>query len=531
MQLHPDRGRFVELLERTGAAVLCASFLTDTLTPLVALNRLGPHPLGRFLLESADHGGRLGRFSFVGSGGAALVAFEEGLARVYEAGEGGAPLVETERRAVADPIAYLRDRWRALELPESAVRELLAPLFPHADDVPPFVGGAVGFFGYDLVRTIEPLGPGRPATLPGWMGAYLLADAVVVFDHFRGTGYLLTLARRRPGETARQAHDRAAGRLQAVWERLAVPSGRDPGPAFAQAGAAPGGLEGGTAGLEEEDPAFEAAVRQARRHIEAGDVFQVVLSREVVAPCRRPPLEVFRHLRAINPSPYMFYLEIPDPRSGSPGPLHLVGASPEVMVRSQQERAMLRPIAGTRPRGRDAAEQARLESELASDPKELAEHMMLVDLGRNDLGRVCRYGTVEVSRLLEIERYSHVTHLVSQVQGVLRPGQDAFDLLRATFPAGTVTGAPKVRAMQVIDALEASGRGPYAGTVGYFSASGNADHCITIRTLAIYGERAVVRAGAGIVADSDPRRELRETQHKARAMLSALAATGEVHAG
>ena len=481
------------------------TFIADGLTPVAALARVGPHPLGRFLLESAEQQERVGRYSFVGVNVRELIAFSAGTGYAFRHHVRDGLIYEAERWRSRDPLAELRRRLEALRT------------VPHPD-LPPFFGGAVGFLGYDVVRTIERLGEVRPDPLDSWMAAFLVTDMVVAFDHFRRTAYLAALAPREPGESPERTYDRACARLEEGWSRL-VERPRDAldaefleAPPPSPAPAVP------------EDEAFEAAVQRAKRYIAAGDIFQVVLSRQQSLPCLEPPLRVYRRLRSINPSPYMFYLEIADPRR-SGRPLYLVGASPEVMVRLTGRRAMLRPIAGSRPRGCCEAEEQELARQLAADPKELAEHMMLVDLGRNDLGRVCRFGTVRVARLLEVERYSHVMHLVSEVEGELAEGLDAFDLMRAAFPAGTVTGAPKVRAMEIIDELETSGRGPYAGAVGYFAANGDADSCITIRTLAIRAGVAYARAGAGIVADSDPRRELAETHHKASALLSALAAS------
>ncbi|HBY94431.1 MAG TPA: anthranilate synthase component I, partial [Chloroflexi bacterium] len=265
---------------------------------------------------------------------------------------------------------------------------------------------------------------------------------------------------------------------------------------------------------------FEGAVRAAKEHIAAGDIFQVVLSHRLSRRTQADPFDVYRALRRLNPSPYLFFLDFGPQASGER--TVLVGSSPEMMARLVGRRAEVYPIAGTRPRGADAAEDERLAAELAADPKERAEHVMLVDLGRNDLGRVCEYGSIHVPELMRVERYSHVMHLVSRVAGTLRPELDAYDLVRATFPAGTVSGAPKVRAMEIIDELESVRRGPYAGAVGYFGFNGNMDTCITIRTIIMQGENAYLQAGAGIVADSDPTREWEETLHKARALGVAI---------
>ena len=519
MEPSPSRSAFVERFGSLGAGLVVAPFLCDGLTPVAALLRLGPNPLGRFLLESAEQGGHAGRFSFVGTASAGLAAFEPGVGHLYRAHARDGWVYEADRWESRDPVGELRRLVGPWRLPEAALGAVLAEAGVSPADRPPFLGGAVGFLGYDVVRTLERLGQGPPPAVETWMAAYLLADTVVAFDHFTRVGYAVAVAHWPPGADPGAAYDEAVERLDIVWQQLHGAAHGESLRALADA------LEVPTrraALAEPRDDRFQEGVRIARRYIRAGDIFQVVLSREMVVPCPDPPLHVYRRLRAINPSPYMFFLEVADPRPRG-RPLHLVGASPEVMVRLQGERAVVRPIAGTRRRGREPGEDESLARELRDDPKELAEHMMLVDLARNDLGRVCRYGTVQVSRLLEIERYSHVMHLVSEVEGRLAPGLDAFDLVKATFPAGTVTGAPKVRAMEIIDELEASGRGPYAGAVGYFSVTGDADACITIRTLAIRASRAHARAGAGIVADSDPERELWETHNKASAMLAAVA--------
>jgi anthranilate synthase component 1 len=337
----------------------------------------------------------------------------------------------------------------------------------------------------------------------------LITDTLIVFDHVRHRLLVFANAPVPPGADLDAAYDEAVARLDAVEARL-----RAPLPASSLA--APGD-QGEDLGANLTRAKFEAAVRRAKEHIAAGDIFQVVLSQRLARRTPAGAFDIYRALRRLNPSPYMFFLDL----GGQPR-VQLVGSSPEVLVRLDGRQAEVRPIAGTRPRGRDAAQDAALEAELLADPKERAEHVMLVDLGRNDLGRVCDFGTVEVPDLFTVERYSHVIHIVSRVVGRLRDGLDGSDLLRATFPAGTVSGAPKVRAMEIIEAMEGQRRGPYAGAVGYLGFHGNVDTCITIRTILMRGQTAYVQAGAGIVADSDPGREWEETLHKARALSAAI---------
>src|SRR5690606_39054665 len=466
--------------------------IADTETPVSALAKLGRGPAA-FLLASVEDGERLGRYSFLGN--SASYTFRSYGHRVELRFPDGRRVQER----VQDPLARLE--------------ELLAAHRPApVPGLPRFYGGAVGYVAYDAVRFLERLPDGNPDVLGTPDLAFMITDAVIVFDHVarRIQVVVNTLVNGDPG----QAYDQAMRRIEDIIGRL-----------HGDAGLAPlSGLDLGAAAA----PRFRAnvtrdhfcrAVRRAQEYIAAGDIFQVVLSQRLSAPLRRDPFDVYRVLRSVNPSPYMFYLNFGDHQ--------LVGSSPEVMVRLEGRRAELRPIAGTRPRGRNPLEDQRLEAELLADAKERAEHIMLVDLGRNDLGRVCRYGSVRVDELMVVERYSHVMHIVSNVSGELAPGYTAFDLLRATFPAGTVTGAPKVRAMEIIDELETTRRGPYAGAVGYIGFSGNMDSCITIRTVIVQDGQAHVQAGAGVVADSEPEREYQETLNKAQALLKTIALAEE----
>ena len=436
--------------------------LADMLTPVRAYMLLCPPGTPGFLLESVEGGERLARYSFIG--------FEP------------KPLAIS----IEDPLAALR----------SVAAETTAPV----KGVPRFHGGAVGYLGYETARHFErlPVAPGAPPPMPE--AAFLRADELAVFDHVTRRLKLLTI--HRPD---REAYDSAVGRIDEMERRLAsdqvAPIARGAGGRRWESNVTQG--------------QYHAMVDAAREYIHAGDAFQIVVSQRFRKPLEASPFDVYRCLRAINPSPYMFFLSLGGDR-------HIVGTSPEKLVQVEGKRVETRPLAGTRRRGADATEDARLEKELLSDLKERAEHVMLVDLGRNDVGRVARPGTVNVERLMEVERYSHVMHISSTVSGQLRDGCTSLDALRAAFPAGTVSGAPKIRAMEVIAELEPEQRGVYAGALGYVGFGGNLDMAITLRTVVVAEGVAYVQAGAGIVADSRPEREFEETLEKAGAMFKAI---------
>jgi len=453
----------------------------DCLTPPAVFARLLEQG-DCFLLESAEGGERWGRFSIlaispacraVSKGSSTQLIHRDGSEEVFS----------------GDILQWLR-------------QQVIAKAAPLADDLP-FAGGAVGFFGYQLVSHFE----GIPSDLPDPVGApesaFLLVDRFIVFDNLRGT---LTCCVRLPEDAADEAQEVLDGMERSLYQGNAA--------AAMNLDAADAGHVSPEAQTTQAD--FEAAVRQAKEYILAGDIFQVVLSQRFSKELACSPFDIYRAVRYINPSPYLFYLHI--------GDTILVGSSPEILVRKDGDKAIVRPIAGTRPRGKSADEDAALADELLADTKELAEHVMLVDLGRNDLGRVCEYGSVQLTQSMVIERYSHVMHIVSQVEGKLRADTDAIDLLAATFPAGTVSGAPKVRAMQIIHELEPVARGPYAGCVGYLGYGGERmDTAIAIRTAVIHGGQVHIQAGAGIVADSVPEREHIECVNKAAAMFRAVA--------
>ena len=463
----------------------------DLLTPVSAYLALQQEAPYSFLFESVEGGEKLARYSFLG----------RDPYRVLTAQDFGASVMVDERRTPAPEAdlspptgsifevldAYL-DRYEEIELP----------------DLPRLRGGAVGYLGYDAVRLVEDLPDAPPDDLGLPDAVWCFYDTVAAFDHVRHQLVLMANVFVDAETDLRAAYENAQTRLATLEADLKQPS--DP----------PAPVEWIQDDLTSnvERPAFEDAVRTAKEHIRKGDIFQVVLSQRFATSFEGDPFNLYRALRQVNPSPYLFYLDLDD--------LALVGSSPEVLVRAKDDAAEVLPIAGTRPRGEDAAEDEALAEELLNDAKERAEHLMLVDLGRNDLGRVCQYESVEVDRYAYVERYSHVMHIVSSVTGRLTEDQGPMDVLAACFPAGTVSGAPKVRAMEIIDALEPSRRGIYAGAVGYVDFSGTLDTCITIRTMVVTDETAYVQAGAGIVADSDPAREYEETRDKAAALRQAM---------
>jgi len=459
---------------------LVATMPADLDTPVGVYLKAARGTRASFLLESVEGGERSARYSFIGVEPRAIFT---GSGTDYE--------LKVGRR-----VTRLRGDLYAL------LKELTSAIHPvDIPDLPPFAGGAVGVFGYDVVRQRERL-PRRHKPDPDipevWQGWY---DTVFVFDHVMHR--LVLVANWHAHDDRRASYDAVIARAKAAAARLKQPLPRPPMPPVA---GRPRSNFPGTS--------YEEAVRIAQEHIAAGDIFQVVLSQRFTAPFKGDPFGVYRRLRRINPSPYLFYLDC--------GDFQLAGSSPETLVRVQGKTVTLCPIAGTRPRGKDRAHDARLVAELLADPKERAEHLMLVDLARNDAGRVCRYGAIRLPDFFTVERYSHVMHIVSRVEGELRAGRSALDALAACFPAGTVSGAPKVRAMELIDTLERSARDLYAGAVGYLDYYGNLDTCIAIRTLVFRDGRVHAQAGAGIVADSVPRKERQETQNKARALMEAL---------
>ncbi len=492
----PSFDEFLELSRQGSLVPVYRQLVGDTLTPVSAFCTIQEGDWS-FLFESVVGGERVGRYSFLGSG--PLLRFQAFNRRVviHEPARGAARRGAWAVRELehADPLLLLE-------------QTLSAYRAPHVAGLPRFCGGAVGYAGYDTVRYVErlPNPPPDDRALPDLCFAFY--DRMVIFDHITKTIAVVAHARTDTGDPQTAYRD-ACGRVDRLVERLQqgvadlqltdiAPIGEVHLPYQSNFG--PG--------------AYEAAVETCKEYIRAGDIFQVVLSQRLIAETRARPFDIYRTLRVVNPSPFMFYLRT--------GPLCLVGSSPEIMCRVEGDRVTIRPLAGTRRRGRTEEEDDRLAAELLADPKERAEHIMLVDLGRNDVGRVARYGTVQLNDVMTVERYSHVMHICSSVTGRLREGKSAFDALRACLPAGTLSGAPKVRAMEIIDELEPCRRGPYGGAVGYVDFSGNMDTCIALRTMVLKGQTAYLQAGAGIVADSVPQTEREETLNKAMGLLRAL---------
>ena len=501
--INPDRTEFLSRYADAAASLGAAEkllvpvwreILFDTDTAVTAYAKIAEPPFG-FLLESVIGGETWARYTFLGSRPREAWRIDPGgLLSRWTSAEGW-----SDGRPVADPLAELQRRLRS----ERVVAQ---------PGLPRFLGGAVGFLGYDIIRYIERLPDAPPAQMQLPDALLVFTSTVLAIDNLFGRASAIALAEIGSDSTMADvaaAYDSAVAEIEDLLARL-------------EQGTAPEPLQ---LGPIDRDPPFssstsradyEAGVQRIREYIAAGDAFQVVLSQRLSLPLEAEPFALYRALRSLNPSPYLYFLQLDD--------LTLVGSSPEVLVRVEDGRVIVRPIAGTRPRGANEAEDARLSAELLADEKERAEHLMLVDLGRNDVGRVARFGTVRVPDYFTIERYSHVLHLVSQVEGELRPELDAIDVLRACFPAGTVSGAPKVRAMQIIDELEPVRRGPYAGAVGYLAYGAETmDTAIAIRTILVADGRAHIQAGAGIVADSVPSNEYEETLAKARALLRVMA--------
>ena len=485
----PSSERFSELARQGNLIPVVAEVMADLDTPLSIFRRLDDGQTS-FLLESVQGGEKWGRYSFVGCGARAI--FRARGHRV-EWTEGG----ETQGHdVVGDPLEFLRAKLAEFEA-----------VHPEELDLPRVVGGAVGMVGYEWIRFVEDI----PDTNPDGIGLpdlwFVFPETVVVYDNIRHTALIVRHAHLQPGENPEAARLREVTAIESVVRKLRAELPGEPRASHVQAG-----MEVERSMSEEH---FHAIVKKAKEYIEAGDIFQVVLAQQFTMPQQADAFLIYRHLRSVNPSPYLFFIRME-------GDAVLVGSSPEILVRLEEDRVDVRPIAGTRVRGESEEEDLALEAELLADPKERAEHLRLVDLGRNDVGRVAEVGSVEVNEYSVVERYSHVMHIVSNVRARLREGFDWLDVLRATFPCGTLSGAPKVRAMEIIDELETVRRGPFGGCAGYIDYSGNMDMAITIRTMVAHQGRLTLQAGAGIVADSQPELEYDECMNKAKAVLQAI---------
>lgn len=485
--IQPSRDDVRTYFEKGDLVPVYRTLLADLETPVSVYLKLTQGGQSAFLLESVEGGEQVGRYSFIGVNPHGLITVKNGLMTRTVDGETSSRVLSDSE----DPLHIIKaefDRYTPVQIP----------------GLPRFVGGAVGYLSYDVVRYFECIPETAEDELDVPEAAFMLPDTLIIFDHVKHQ--LIVLADAHNTGDPDVAYNDAIRRIDKIVVSLGNPLPNIP--FSGQSSDVP--LKSNV-----EQSVYEDNVRKAKEYIKDGDAFQIVLSQRFSRETTASPLMIYRALRALNPSPYMFLLQFSEDFT-------LVGASPEMMVRFEDGIASNRPIAGTRPRGRDEEEDNALAEELLADPKERAEHVMLVDLGRNDLGRVCDYGTVKVPEMMTIERYSHVMHIVSHVEGNLREDMDAFDLIRATFPAGTLSGAPKVRAMEIIEELEGVRRGPYGGAVGYFSHDGSMDTCITIRAMLMKGNTVYVQAGAGIVADSDPTKEHIECQNKARAVTEAI---------
>ncbi len=506
MEYAPGFERFAQLAASTDYVPVFRRLLSDALTPVQAFQRIDTSDAA-CLFESVIGGEKVGRYSFLASdpfkwikayGNQVTIAAKSSTEYVNPKGSTG---WELETFVAENPFEVLRELVDAMRV-------------AHPEELPPFIGGAIGYAGYDTVRYVEmlPNAPEDDRQLPDlW---FALFDTLVVFDHVQKTVIVLALANVFDKDVIalRQAYEMAIERVDSIVRQL---ESRDELLRLADIRTEGECSLNYTSNVTQSQ--YEESVRKCVEYIRAGDIFQVVISQRLEVSFNAPPFELYRTLRVVNPSPFMFYLRTHD--------VTLVGSSPEIMVRVVKGKVTVRPLAGTRKRGRTEEEDQALADELLADPKECAEHVMLVDLGRNDVGRVAQYGSVEISDVMVIERYSHVMHITSNVTGQLRENCDSFDALAACLPAGTVSGAPKVRAMEIIDEIESTRRGPYAGAVGYIDFAGNMDTCIALRTVVVHDGKAYIQAGAGIVADSVPETEYQETLNKAQGLLKAIEIT------
>lgn len=483
---YPSFKEFKKMIKEGNLIPIYTEILADIETPVSAFKKIGKNEYS-FLLESLEGGEKWARYSFIGFDPALI--FKSKGRRVELIRDGKAEtIVDCD-----NPLDVLRDIMSTYRLVE-------------VEGLPRFIGGAVGYLSYDMVRFIEQLPDQTDDNLNLFDSIFLITETILLFDNLSNTIKIVCNVHVDDENNAEVAYKKAQDKIEEIITLLRKP--------YSFPGVESYGDEPVEVTSNMEPDYFKDIVTKAKEYITAGDIIQVVLSQRFQAKLEGDPFNIYRALRRVNPSPYMYYLSFDD--------LIIVGASPEVLVRVEGENIELRPIAGTRPRGKNEKEDEWFQQDLLKDPKEIAEHVMLVDLGRNDVGRVAKMGTVKATEFLVIEKYSHVMHIVSNIKGILEQGRDCFDVLKACFPAGTVSGAPKVRAMEIIEELESSKRGPYAGAVGYFSFSGNMDFCIVIRTMLIKNDTIYFQAGSGIVADSQPENEFQESINKAKAIVKAL---------
>jgi anthranilate synthase component I len=487
---YPTVEQVKELAGKGNLTPIYREIMADLETPVSAFLKISHDEPNSFLLESVEGGERLARYSFMGTDPYLVLRLENGVAYARLGGH-------KQTFSFTDPLEVIASYLKEYQLVE-------APGI--ANELPRFYGGAVGYLGYEAVNYFEKLPKKEANPLDVPEAVYIFMDTVVVFDHLKRKIKLVSHVH-LDGDIER-SYAEASAKIEKLAQKLV-----EPVPLEIIQGKVAGATSGApTSNMTREE--YEAAVVQTKEYIKAGDIFQANVGQRFARPTDTKPINIYRALRAVNPSPYMFYLHFPD--------FHIIGASPELLVQVEGSTVVTHPIAGTRPRGKTPDADAAFAAELIADPKECAEHVMLVDLGRNDLGRVSAPGTVHVEDIMHIERYSHVMHMVSNVKGTLAPGKTAFDALRSCFPMGTVTGAPKIRAMEIISELEPEQRGAYGGAVGYFGYSGNMDTCLTIRTIVLKNNIAYVQAAAGLVADSVPASEYEETVNKVKGMLRAL---------
>lgn len=486
MKYYPTKKEFIELAKKGNVIPVYKELLADFATPLSALTRIDKGEFS-YLLESVEGGEHMARYSFLGSDPSFIVESKGKTIKITQ--NGNERTYETKTNPI-DEVKKFMDKFR----------------FVKVKGLPRFCGGLVGYMGYDMVRFIEDIPDENPKDLDVPDMQFVLTDTILIFDHVDHKIKIVSNAIIE--KSAGKEYDSACEKIDAIINNLKREAQDAPRDVYR----APRETRNTKSNFTEQE--FYKIVEKAKEYIKSGELIQIVLSQRLKRKTQADAFSIYRALRSINPSPYMYYLKFGENR--------IIGSSPEILVRCEERIVEVRPIAGTRPRGTDKKEDLCFEKELLSDPKERAEHIMLVDLGRNDIGRVCEYSSVKVRELMCIEKYSHVMHIVSDVTGILRDDKDIYDLIKATFPAGTVSGAPKVKAMQLIDELENVRRGFYAGCVGYISFSGNIDMCITIRTIIMRDDLVFMQAGAGIVLDSKPRKEYRETLNKAKALVKAV---------